>query len=134
MPVSDVTRQCISAMLLYFDRPHGYYVVDTRLGNDPLRPFVHSGLLAAAHPVDLWDFERWQMVDTNGVEQGLVVGNLMIATQALGVGGHPFCGGKGRVTMGGESSGTASAAKARAARSDSRPTTCRTTRRSAPAR
>ena len=46
MPVSDVTRQCITAMLLYFDRPHGYYIVDKRLGNDPLRPFVTSGLLA----------------------------------------------------------------------------------------
>src|SRR6185295_13337394 len=30
MPVSDVTRQCISAMLLYFDRPHGYYLHDPR--------------------------------------------------------------------------------------------------------
>ena len=40
IPVSDVTRQCISAMLLYFDRPHGYYIVDKQLGNDPLRPFV----------------------------------------------------------------------------------------------
>jgi hypothetical protein len=101
-PISDVTRQCISAMLLYFDRPHGYYIVDKQLGNDPLRPFVKSGLLDPVHPVDLWDFERWQMVDMNGVEQGLMIENLMIATQALGVGGHPFSGGKGRVTMGGE--------------------------------
>jgi hypothetical protein len=102
IPVSDVTRQCISAMLLYFDRPHGYYIVDKQLGSDPLRPFVESGLLGEAHPVDLWDFERWQMVDMNGVEEGLVVENLMIATQALGIGGHPFSGGKGRVTLGGE--------------------------------
>ena len=103
IPVSDVTRQCISAMLLYFDRPHGYYLVDKQLGNDPLRPFVSSGLLDSSHPVDLWDFERWQMVDMNGVEEGLMIENLMIATQALGVGGHPFSGGKGRVTLGGES-------------------------------
>jgi hypothetical protein len=103
IPVSDVTRQCISAMLLYFDRPHGYYIVDKQLGNDPLREFVDSGLLDPAHPVDLWDFERWQMVDMNGVEEGLMVQNLMIATQALGIGGHPFSGGKGRVTLGGES-------------------------------
>ncbi len=102
IPVSDVTRQCISAMLLYFDRPHGYYVVDKQLGNDPLRPFVESGLLGSEHPVDLWDFERWQMVDMNGVEEGLMIQNLMSATQALGIGGHPFSGGKGRVTMGGE--------------------------------
>jgi hypothetical protein len=102
IPVSDVTRQCISAMLLYFDRPHGYYVVDKRLGNDPLRPYVDSGLLDPAHPVDLSDFERWQMVDMNGVEEGLMIENLMIATQALGIGGHPFSGGKGRVTLGGE--------------------------------
>ena len=102
IPVSDVTRQCISAMLLYFDRPHGYYLVDKQLGNDPLRPFVRSGLLGSEHPVDLADFERWQMVDMNGVEEGLVVQNLMIATQALGMGGHPFSGGKGRVTLGGE--------------------------------
>ena len=27
---------------------------------------------------------------------------VLIATQALGLGGHPFSGGKGRVTMGGE--------------------------------
>ena len=89
-------------MLLYFDRPHGYYLVDKQLGNDPLRPFVRSGLLDDSHPVDLWDFERWQMVDMNGVEEGLMVQNLMLATQAMGTGGHPFSGGKGRVTMGGE--------------------------------
>ena len=102
IPVSDVTRQCISAMLLYFDRPHGYYLVDRQLGNDPLRPFVKSGLLDDTHPVDFWDFERWQMVDMNGVEEGLMIQNLMLATQALGIGGHPFSGGKGRVTLGGE--------------------------------
>src|SRR5262249_61319153 len=96
------TRQCMSAMLLYFDPPHDYYLVDKQLGNAPLRPFVKSGLLSDAHPVDLWDFERWQMVDMNGVEEGLMVQNLMIATQTLGLGGHPFSGGKGRVTLGGE--------------------------------
>ena len=31
-----------------------------------------------------------------------MVQNLMIATQALGIGGYPFSGGKGRVTLGGE--------------------------------
>lgn len=102
IPIADMTRQCITAMLLYFDRPHGYYLVDRRLGGDPLRPFAASGLLSDAHPVDLADFERWQMVDANGVESGLVVANLAMATQALGLGGHPFSGGKGRVTMGGE--------------------------------
>jgi hypothetical protein len=102
IPVSDVTRQCISAMLLYFDRPHGYYIVDKYLGNDPLRAYVQSGLLDPAHPVDLADFERWQMVDMNGVEQGLMVQSLMVATQTLGIGGHPFSGGKGRVTLGGQ--------------------------------
>jgi hypothetical protein len=102
IPISDVTRQAISAMLLYFDEPHRYYIADPQLGGDPLRRFAESGDLDGSHPVDLWDFERWQMVDTNGVEQGLVVQNLMIATQALGLGGHPFSGGKGRVTMGGE--------------------------------
>ncbi len=95
MPVSDVTRQCITAMLLYFDRPHGYYIVDKRLGNDPLRPFVDSGLLGAEHPVDLADFERWQMVDMNGVEEGLMVENLMIATQALGDRWSPVLRGEG---------------------------------------
>ena len=42
------------------------------------------------------------MVDMNGVEQGLVIQNLMLATQAIGLGGHPYSGGKGRVTMGGQ--------------------------------
>ena len=103
MPIADVTRQCISAMLLYFDRPHGYYLKDMRLGADPLRPFMESGLFSKhAHPYDIADFERWQMVDMNGVEAGLMVQNLMLTTQALGLGGHPFSGGKGRVTMGGE--------------------------------
>lgn len=102
IPISDVTRQCINAMLLYFDRPHGYYIVDKRLRKDPLKPFVKSGLLDPTHPVDLADFERWQLVDMNGVEPGLIVQSLMIATQALGLGGHPFSGGKGRVTMLGE--------------------------------
>ncbi|MGA2926570.1 MAG: hypothetical protein ABSG43_11340 [Solirubrobacteraceae bacterium] len=102
MPVSDVTRQCINAMLLYFDEPHRYYIHDPRLGGDPLAPLARAGWLDDSHPVDLWDFERWQMVDINGVEQGLMIQNLMLATQALGLGGHPFSGGKGRVTMGGE--------------------------------
>jgi hypothetical protein len=103
VPIADVTRQCISGMLLYFDRPHGYYLTDMRLGNDPLKPFMDSGLFSKhAHAYDIADFERWQMVDMNGVEAGLVVQNLMLATQALGIGGHPFSGGKGRVTMGGE--------------------------------
>jgi hypothetical protein len=31
-----------------------------------------------------------------------MVQTLMLTTQALGLGGHPFSGGKGRVTMGGE--------------------------------
>ncbi len=102
IPISDVTRQCINAMLLYFDAPHRYYIHDPHLGGDPLRELVRDGWFDDGHPVDLWDFERWQMVDMNGVEQGLVVQNLMLATQALGLGGHPFSGGKGRVTMGGE--------------------------------
>lgn len=102
IPVSDVTRQCISALLLYFDEPHRYYLHDPHLGGDPLRPLVRDGWFKDDHPVDLWDFERWQMVDMNGVEQGLVVQSLLIATQAVGLGGHPFSGGKGRVTMGGE--------------------------------
>lgn len=102
IPVSDVTRQCINAMLLYFDRPHRYFVHDPRLGGDPLRPLVREGWFDASHAVDLWDFERWQMVDMNGVEQGAMIANLAIATQALGLGGHPFSAGKGRVTMGGE--------------------------------
>ena len=102
MPVSDVTRQCITAMLLYFDEPHRYYIHDPHLGGDPLRPLVRAGWFDDSHAVDLWDFERWQMVDINGVEQGLMIQSLLIATQALGLGGHPFSGGKGRVTMGGE--------------------------------
>ena len=97
IPIADVTRQCITALLLYFDRPHGYYLVDNRLGADPLRPFVRSGLLHDSHPVDLADFERWQMVDASGVESGL-----MMARAALGLGGHPFSGGKGRVVLGGQ--------------------------------
>jgi hypothetical protein len=101
IPIADVTRQCISAMLLYFDAPHRYYIHDPRLGGDPLHPLVRQGWFNRSHPVDLWDFERWQMVDMNGVEAGLMVANLLIATQALGLGGHPFSGGKGRVTMGG---------------------------------
>jgi hypothetical protein len=64
---------------------------------------MDSGLFNKhAHPYDIADFERWQMVDMNGVEAGLVIQNLMLTTQTLGIGGHPFSGGKGRVTMGGE--------------------------------
>lgn len=102
MPISDVTRQAISAMLLYFDKPHGVYIHDPQLNGDPLREWVDNGWLRGEHPVDLWLFERWQMTDANGTEQGLMVQNLMLATHALGLGGHPFSGGKGRVTMGGE--------------------------------
>ena len=43
MPIADVTRQCISALLLYFDRPHGYYLRDPHARRRPLRPFVDDG-------------------------------------------------------------------------------------------
>lgn len=102
MPVSDITRQAITAMLLYFDQPHGVYIYDPQAGGDPLAKWVKSGWLRGEHPVELQLFEKWQMVDANGTEQGLIIQNLMLATQALGLGGHPFSGGKGRVTMGGE--------------------------------
>lgn len=101
IPIADVTRQCIAALLLYLDRPHGYYLWDARFDARPLQAFVDDGFLSDDHPIDISDFERWQMVDANGVEAGLVVGNLSVATQALGLGGHPFSGGKGRVVMGG---------------------------------
>jgi hypothetical protein len=102
IPIADITRQAISAFLLYFDDPHRYYIADPQLGGDPLRPLADAGWFnPGPHPVDLWDFERWQMVDINGVEHGIVVQNLALATHTLGLGGQPFSGGKGRVTMGG---------------------------------
>ena len=64
-----------------------------------------------------------------------MVQNLMLATQALGVGGHPFSGGKGRVTM--RRRGAVARDRRRGpvrVRSASSSTGCPTTPRSAPAR
>ena len=102
IPVSDVTRSASRRCCCTSTGPTATTSSTSIWATIRCAPFVESGLLDPAHRVDLWDFERWQMVDMNGVEQGLMVQNLMIATQALGIGGHPFSGGKGRVTLGGE--------------------------------
>ena len=89
MPVSDVTRQCISALLLYFDGPHRYYIHDPRLGGDPLRPFVRAGLLdddAPRRPVGLRALADGRHERRRAGARGQ---NLLLATQALGLGGHP---------------------------------------------
>ena len=54
IPVSDVTRQCISAMLLYFDRPHGYYLDDMQLGSDPLTAVRALRALSARSIQSTW--------------------------------------------------------------------------------
>ena len=134
MPIRDVTRQCISALLLYFDRPHGYYLHDPHARRRPAAAVVRRGWFDDGHPVDLWDFERWQMVDMNGVEQGLVVQNLH-ARHAGARAGRPSVLAAARAAsrwaarrlerLGGTGP--------RGRRSASPSTACRRTRRSAPA-
>jgi hypothetical protein len=98
MPVTDITEEFINAIMLMADL--GSYVVDDRNGYVPCgnERWVQDGHVD--NPVPLSYLEHGIMSAT-GVEAGFIDHNMMLACQAMGLGGWIFGGVTSLVAMGG---------------------------------
>jgi hypothetical protein len=99
MPVTDITEEMINAVMLQADL--GQYVVDDR--ND-MRPCIDQRWIREGWvdtPVPLSMFENGIMLATAGAEGAFIGHNILLAEQALGLGGWLYGGMTSFVVMGG---------------------------------
>jgi hypothetical protein len=96
LPVSECTALYINIMLSVFDREFAYFVVDERNGFQPagvarfaraagghLHEDPRQGRFATVGSLETWLYEF------QAIEQGAMLQNLALMTQALGLGGFP---------------------------------------------
>lgn len=98
MPVSDVTEEYINAIMLQAD--HAQYLVDDRNGMRPcISPkWLNEGYVNTPVPLSMFDNSLLSAV---GAEAAFIVHNIMLAEQAMGLGGWIFGGATSFVVMGG---------------------------------
>ncbi len=102
MPVTDVTWEYINIIMLMMDDPNKFYVYDDLNGNaEPLKKFADQGHLDRTRPFKLSDLEKLSALVTTGTEQALMLQNMYLAAQAIGLGGWIFAGSLGPVVLGG---------------------------------
>jgi hypothetical protein len=99
MPVTDVTEEMINAVMLQADL--GQYVVDDRHDMRPCidQRWIREGWVDT--PVPLSMFEQGITLATAGAESAFIGQNILLAEQALGLGGWLYGGMTSFVVMGG---------------------------------
>ncbi|GIX48349.1 MAG: hypothetical protein KatS3mg131_2560 [Candidatus Tectimicrobiota bacterium] len=102
MPVTDVTGEYINLLLLLFDAPHRLYIYDDLNGNaEPLKRWAEAGKLERRFAYPLSQLERSAAQQFVAVEQALMLQNMYLALQAMGLGGWLFGAGNPLVVFGG---------------------------------
>jgi hypothetical protein len=102
MPISDVTWEYINIMMLVMDDPTRYYIYDDMNGNaEPLKKYADKGLLYKGMPYPLSSIESLSALAITGAEQPLMLQNMYLAAQAIGLGAWIFSSTPGPVVMGG---------------------------------
>ena len=95
LPVSELTGFYINVLLTVFDEEFGYYIVDEtkRFGPAGIGKFrkskggyLHDDDINRTIPVGI--FETW-VHEFAAIEQGALIQNMALMTQALGLGGFP---------------------------------------------
>ena len=99
MPISDVTEEMINAIMLQADL--GQYLVDDRNGMKPCinERWIREGWVNT--PVPLTMFETSLSLAITGAESAFIGHNIMLALQAMGLGGWLYGGMTSFVVMGG---------------------------------
>lgn len=99
MPVSDLTEEYINVIMLQAD--FGQYIVDDLNGNRPTisEKWIREGWVDT--PVPLTMIETNMQCAIAGAEGAFIGHNIMLAAQAMGLGGWLFGGATGFVIMGG---------------------------------
>ncbi len=95
LPVSELTAFYINVLLTVFDEEYGYYIVDEtkRFGPAGIGKcrkskggYLHDDDINRTIPVGI--FETW-VHEFAAIEQGALIQNMALMTQALGLGGFP---------------------------------------------
>jgi len=101
MPVSDVTWEYINVLMLIMDDPNGFYVYDDRNNNaEPLKEWADKGYLDRTRPYPLSGLEASMRMIISGTEQAIMLQNMYLALQAMGLGGWLFSSSVGPMIMG----------------------------------
>jgi hypothetical protein len=88
MPISDTTWEYINVLMLIMDEPNSYYPYDDINNNaEPLKEWADKGYLDRARPYPLWQIESAMRMITSGTEQAIMLQNMYLALQAMGLGG-----------------------------------------------
>lgn len=104
MPITDVTCAYINTLMLLFESPHRLYVYDDLNDNaEPLKRWADAGKLNRRVPYPLSLLERSAAQQFVGVEQALMLQNMYLALQAMGLGGWMLSAGSPLIVLGGTS-------------------------------
>ncbi|MDO8614458.1 MAG: hypothetical protein Q7T33_01820 [Dehalococcoidia bacterium] len=91
MPVSDLTWEYINVLMLVMDEPNSYYIYDDLNNNaEPLREWADKGYLDRSRPYALSTLESSMQMIIPGTEQAIMLQNMYLALQAMGLGGWIF--------------------------------------------
>lgn len=104
MPITDVTLEYINLLMLLFEAPHRLYIYDDLNHNaEPLKRWAEAGKLKRHIPYPLSLLERSAAQQFVAVEQALMLQNMYLALQAMGLGGWMFGTGSPLIALGGTS-------------------------------
>jgi hypothetical protein len=103
MPITDVALGYINMLLLLFDTPHRLYIYDDLNNAEPLRHWADAGKLNCKIPYPLSLLERSAAQQFVAVEQALMLQNMYLALQAMGLGGWVFGTESPLIVLGGTS-------------------------------
>jgi len=100
MPISDVTWEYINVLMLVMDEPNSFYVYDDLNNNaEPLKEWADKGYLDRARAYPLSGLESSMAVIIPGTEQAIMLQNMYLALQAMGLGGWIFSSSVGPMIM-----------------------------------
>jgi hypothetical protein len=91
MPISDVTWEYINVLMLIMDEPNSYYPYDDLNGNaEPLKEWADKGYLDRERGYALSGLDSAMQMVVPGTEQSIMLQNMYLALQAMGLGGWIF--------------------------------------------
>jgi hypothetical protein len=100
MPISDVTWEYINVLMLIMDEPNSYYPYDDLNGNaEPLKEWADKGYLDRARAYPLSSLESGLQMIVPGTEQAIMLQNMYLALQAIGLGGWIYTSSVGQFIM-----------------------------------
>ena len=100
MPISDVTWEYINVLMLLMDEPNSYYPYDDLNGNaEPLKEWADKGYLDRTRAYPLSGLESNMRMITSGTEQAIMLQNMYLALQAMGLGGWIYTSSVGQFIL-----------------------------------